>query len=416
MKPKTTPSRIHPSRHAKQLLDDPAFEKWLIDTRRWFHKRPEIGMAETKTTARILGHLQDMGIEAEGFGDMTGVVGFLECGGGSGPCIGFRADIDALPIDELNDARFKSVHAGCMHACGHDLHLTILLGLAKRLIETGLARKLKGAVKFMFQPAEENIGGAKPMIERGVLENPHVDCVLAAHVDPTLLAGKVGIQQTMGFAQSMPFALTITGAGGHGAYPHHTKDPVVAGAHFITALQSIVGRNLDPTDSAVISITSFQSGSNTTNIIPDTAVLKGTARVLTPEIGERVEERINALIKGLSLSFDVKMDLHFFEFTPPTINDASISDFMYKTAVDLLGRENVSHRRPEMGTEDFAYFTQARPSCMIRLGCGFPGSNEPLHSPRFFPDEKALTTGVTLFTEAAKRFLGSRRSPAKIAL
>jgi hippurate hydrolase len=214
----------------------------------------------------------------------------------------------------------------------------------------------------------------------------------------------------------MPFALTITGAGGHGAYPHHTKDPIVAGAHLITALQSIVGRNLDPIDSAVISITSFQSGSNTTNIIPDTAVLKGTARVLTPEIGKRIEERIKALIKGLSLSFAVKMDLHFYETTPPTINDASISDFMYTTAVDQLGRENVSYRRPEMGTEDFAYFTQARPSCMIRLGCGFPGSSEPLHSPRFFPDEKTLTMGVAIFAEATKRFLGSQLSPAKMAV
>jgi amidohydrolase len=254
MKPKPEKSRVHASGRAEQMLNEPAFEKWLVDTRRWFHKRPEIGMAETKTTARILELLQGMGIEAAGFGDMTGVVGLLNCGGGSGPCLGFRADIDALPIDELNDARYKSIHEGCMHACGHDFHLTILLGLAKHLIETGLAKQLKGAVKFMFQPAEENIGGAKPMIERGVLENPHVDCVLAAHVDPTLLAGKVGIQRTVGFAQSMPFSLTITGAGGHGAYPHHTKDPIVAGAHLITALQSIVGRNLAPTDSAVISI------------------------------------------------------------------------------------------------------------------------------------------------------------------
>jgi amidohydrolase len=416
MKPKPTQSRIHSSGHTKQLLDDPAFEKWLVDTRRWFHKRPEIGMAEKKTTARILELMQGMGVEAAGFSDMTGAVGTLNCGGGSGPCIGFRADIDALPITEVNNTHYKSIHEGCMHACGHDIHLTLLLGLAKYLTETGLAKQLKGIVKFFFQPAEENIGGAKPMIARGVLENPHVDCVLAAHVDPTLLAGKVGIQRTVGFAQSMPFALTITGAGGHGAYPHHTKDPIVAGAHLITALQSIVGHNLDPTDSAVISVTSFQSGSNTTNIIPDTAMLKGTARVLSPEIGERIEERIKALIQGLSLSFEVKIDLHFYETTPPTINDALISDFMSETAVDLLGRENVSHRRPEMGTEDFAYFTQARPSCMIRLGCGFPGRNEPLHSPRFIPDERALTTGVAIFAEAARCFLGSPLSPAKITV
>lgn len=392
------------------MFDSSDFEKWLIDTRRWFHKRPELGMVETKTTTRILEHLQNLGIDASGFDDMTGVVGLLECGGGPGPCLGFRADIDALPITEDNGTGYKSCHEGYMHACGHDMHLTILLGLAKHLLESGLANRLKGSIKFIFQPAEENIGGAKPMIERGVLENPHVDCVLASHVDPNLPAGNVGIQRTMGFAQSMPFSLTITGAGGHGAYPHQAKDPIVAGAHLVTALQSIVARNLDPIDSAVISVTSFQSGSNTTNVIPDTAVLKGSARVLTTETGKRVEERIKEMIKGLSIALGVKIDLKIFEITPPTINDAEVSDFMYKTAVDQLGKENVSYRPPEMGTEDFSYFTKNRPSCMIRLGCGFPGSNEPLHSPRFFPDEKALSTGVAIFVQATKQFLGSQQN------
>jgi amidohydrolase len=389
------------------MLNDEKFEKWLIDTRRWFHKRPEIGMLETKTTSRIVEYLRKIGLDASGFDDMTGAVGLLECDGGRTPCLGFRADIDALPIGELNDTPYNSRHEGCMHACGHDMHLTILLGLAKRLVDSGLAARLKGSVKFIFQPAEENIGGAKPLIQRGILENPYVDCVLAAHVDPELPTGKVGIQRTVCFAQSMPFSLTITGVGGHAAYPHHTKDPIVAGAHIITALQTIVGRNLDPLDSAVISITGFQSGGSAANIIPDTAVLKGTIRTLNPKIGKLVEKRIREVIRGITTALGVDVDLSFAQITPATINDPVVSEFMYATAADVLEKENVVYLPPQMGNEDFCYFTQLRPSCMIRLGCGFPGRNEPLHSPRFLPDENVLRIGVEIFAEATRRYFES---------
>lgn len=389
----------------KRQKSEDSFEEWLIKNRRWFHKRPEVGLKEIQTTNRVVELLQKFGLEVTTFNDITGAVGLLKCGGGPGPCLGYRADIDALPIKELVNTSYSSLNKGYMHACGHDIHLTILLGLIKYIIDSGLSKQLKGSIKFIFQPAEETVGGAKSLIERGVLENPSVDRILAAHVDPGLQTGQIGIQRTIGFAQSKAFTLTITGSGGHGAQPQYTKDPIVAGAYVVSTIQSILGRNLDPIDSAVISVTSFQSGGGGTNIIPDEANLKGIIRVLTPETGKLIETRLEDLAKGLSTAFEVNVNLRFKKPFPATVNDPVVSDFMYETGTDIFGKENVSYIPPQMVTEDFSYFAQKKPSCMVRLGCGFPGPNEPLHSPRFYPDEKVLDIGVSLFVEATKRYL-----------
>ena len=386
------------------LLMEKAFQDWLKSVRREFHAQPEVGYQEKWTTRRILELLGEIGIEAQGFDDVTGAVGLIRCADDNGPCIALRADIDALELEELNDVPYKSQNAGKMHACGHDAHTTIMLGVAKNLAESDFVEKYKGCVKFIFQPAEEGGAGADALIKRGAMENPRVDMILASHVQPEIPIGNIGIFHSQALASADIFNLTITGKGTHGAHPDMGNDPILAGAYFTTALHSVVSRNVDPVDAAVLSIGAFHAGT-VPNIIPETVKINGTIRALETEIRTLLHKRLHELVEGVSVTFNVKTDFNIQEGYPATDNDPRVSEFIFKTAADIFGANRVAYQRPVLGAEDFGYFSRMRPGAMVSIGCSNDSVNAPLHSPHFDMDEKALEIGVQLFSEAVKRYL-----------
>jgi amidohydrolase len=380
--------------------------QWLVEVRRRLHMHPEISHRETETTQTIISILKDLGVEATPLEDMTGAIGLVR-GTRDGPTIGLRADIDALPIEELNDVPYRSRNPGVMHACGHDAHTTIMLGVARRLVDAGLPEKMKGSVKFFFQPAEERGAGAKAMIARGVLENPRVDRIFAGHMAPTLPVGQVGVFRGLGYASADRFVLTITGKGAHSAYPEEGCDPVVAGAHFVTGAQSIVARNVKPTEAAVITVGTFKAG-DASNVIPETARLEGSIRTLNTEARNLVIARLKSMASALEQMFGVSSDFELQEGVPVLTNDIDAADALYAASEKVLGRDNVSYLPPIMGSEDFSYFTHERPAAIMRLGCSneAKGLTRSLHSPYFDIDEKILEIGSEIFFEAVCTALG----------
>jgi len=384
---------------------DDKFREWIIEVRRDFHMHPETAYQEVRTTESIKSILNELGIKNHGFEDITGVVGLIK-GNGSGKTLALRADIDALPIKEMNDVPYKSRNEGRMHACGHDAHTAIMLGVAKKLMESGLHEQIKGNVKFLFQPAEEGGGGGKKMIERGVLENPSVNWVIAGHMEPQLQVGNVGIHSDPGYASANKFRLVIRGKGGHGGRPHQAIDPIVAGAHFVTALQTVVGRNINPIEAAVITVGRFTAG-DSSNIIPEHAELEGTIRAFSNSVREHAQQRIRQITEGMEKTFQIKCDLEIFKGYPAFRNDKEVSAFLLGTASDIFGADNVHSLPPTTGAEDFAYFAQERPSAIIKMGCGneVKGLDHSLHSPFFDIDEEVLMLGVDLFVEVVKRYL-----------
>ncbi len=383
----------------------PEFREWLVELRREIHRRPELAFEERETTALVCRELKRIGARVETFPDITGAVGILE-GGADGPTIGLRADMDALPLQELNEVDHRSTRDGVMHACGHDAHTAIMLGVARRLVDSGLLPTLRGKVKFLFQPAEEGVAGAQAMIARGVLEDPHVERVIAGHVGPNLPAGMVGIAHGQAYASADRFEVIITGAGTHGARPDEGADPIVAGANFVTASQTIVSRNVKPTHAAVVTLGRFQAG-QASNIIPQTAVLEGTIRALSPEVRRKLIDRLQEIATGIGAAFQVDCKFVLRQGVPPLINDRQVARDMAAAAAAVVGADNVVEESPTMGAEDFGLFCSDRPGAMIRLGCGNrdKGIIHPLHSPRFDMDEKVLEVGVDVFVEAVRRFL-----------
>jgi amidohydrolase len=384
---------------------DSNFRQWLSETRRDFHMHPEISHQEKRTTNRIAEILKEFECEVQLFDDLTGAVGIIR-GAEDGSTIGLRADIDALPIQEFNDIPYKSLNPGAMHACGHDAHTTIMLGVAKNIIDSGLQAKLKGNVKFFFQPAEERVAGAKAMIKRGVLGNPRVDRVIAGHMAPDLQVGTVGVIRGLAYASADMFELKITGRGTHGARPEDGNDPIVAGAHFITTIQSIVSRNIKPTDPAVVTVGRFLSG-DVSNVIPESAHLQGSIRALSADVRQKTIERLKEIAAGLGTTFGVESQFILHEGVPPLENDIEVADFLYAVSKDILGEDNVSYMPPVMGSEDFSYFTEERPSAIMRLGCANREEDltRTLHSPYFDIDEEVLEISVSIFTEAVVRYL-----------
>jgi len=384
---------------------DKSFGQWLIAVRRQFHKYPEIMFQEHKTTRQIKTLLSEMGIEHYGYEDMTGVVGLIR-GGKPGKTIALRADIDALPIEEQTEVPFKSKNPGMMHACGHDAHTTIMLGVAKYLVESGRIKTLKGNIKFIFQPAEEGDGGADVMIKRGVLDDPHVDRILACHLQPNLSVKTAGVFHSQSHASTDPFHLIIKGKGGHGGRPHEAIDPIVAGSYFVSTLQTIVARNVDPLETGVVHVGKFAAG-EAGNVIPWQAELAGGIRALRPSVRKLLIKRLQDIVKGLEASFGVSCTLTVKEGYPPCINDSDVSKFLYEIGIQVLGVDNIKYLKPSTGAEDFAFFALARPSAMIMLGCRneAKGIIHPLHSDRFDLDERVLEIGVNIFAESVCRYL-----------
>jgi hippurate hydrolase len=379
------------------------FHQELIALRRDLHANPEIGFQEVRTSGIVAGALEALGVEVHRGVGKTGVVGVIRGQRhDSGLSIGLRADMDALPIKEEGDVSYCSTVPGLMHACGHDGHTTVLLGTAKYLMQN---RAFNGTAVLIFQPAEEGLGGAKAMVDDGLFERFPCDSIYALHNWPALPAGTIGINPGPMMAASDRWEVTVEGRGGHGAHPYQTIDPIVVAAHIVTALQTIVSRNVHPVESAVISLGHIQAGSPTApSVIPSRAHLVGTVRTFSDTVQKLVESRMRALIASVAEAFGATAELKYHRSYPATINSAQQANFLADVATDLFGAENVVRDLiPSMGSEDFSYMLQKRPGAYFRLGQGGAEQGRFLHNAKFDFNDEVIPVGSALFAALVER-------------
>jgi len=375
----------------------------LVELRRSLHRHPEPGFQEVWTGQTMAEKLKALGYEVKAGIAKTGVMGLLK-GGNPGKTLLLRSDIDALTIGEKNQIDYASEQPGVMHACGHDGHMAIALTVAKILSRH--QSELSGNIKFVFQPAEEGPGGAKPMIEEGVLDDPKPDLALGLHLWNVLPVGTVGIRPGPTFACLDAIDITIRGKGGHGAAPHQTVDSIVATAQVINALQTVVSREVDPIKPAVVTIGTIEGG-HAYNIIANEVKMKGTVRAFDLELRKTLPERIERIIKGATSAMRAEYDFEYRFGYPPLVNDEVVCNWMREIAAEVVGAENITVPDPTMGGEDMAYFLQEVPGCYLLLGSAneAKGLNKPHHNPEFNFDEAALPIGVEILAGAALRFL-----------
>jgi len=378
----------------------------LIELRRDLHAHPELGYAEHRTAEVIRAKLTEIGVEFRGgLAGGTGTLAFLP--GNGAETIALRADIDALPIEEESEAPWSSVHPGCMHACGHDGHTTILLGAASVLAQIAREAPLPNPVTFLFQPAEEGGAGGKRMVEEGCLTGEVIGTpvtrIYGLHGWPQMPLGTVGSRPGAMLAAADKFTVTLRGLGGHAAQPHMTRDPIVAGSAIVQTLQSITSRSVDPFDPVVVSVTQFHAGT-THNIIPERATISGTVRTLREETRRLVIERIQCIARSTASAFGCEADLDYHDGYPVTLNDPHVTRTFEQVARRTFGDARVLPvPAPSMGGEDFSYYGQHVPACFFLLGLQ-PDNQPPLpllHHPRFdFPDA-AIPTGIEAFVRLA---------------
>ena len=377
---------------------------WLIETRRTIHMNPELGFEEVETSKLVAGYLEKFGLQVKTGMAKTGVIGLLK-GEKPGKTVAIRADMDALPMEEANEIPYRSRVKGKMHACGHDAHVAILLGVAR--LFSSMRGRVRGNIKWIFQPAEEGGGGGRVLTEEGVLENPKVDAIFGAHLFPDLKIGRVGIHEKEGLAATDRFIIKMIGRGAHGAYPHLSRDPILAVGELIGQIHTIVSRSINPLDSAVITIGKV-SGGTAFNIIPDEAEILGTVRSLSQKVREELKSRMEEVTQGVAKSFG--MDYHFdFQWGyPALINDPEMSRLVAAACAKGIGKEKVEFIRPSMGGEDFAYYLEKVPGSFFRLGCRNEekGIVNPFHSSRFNIDEDVLPFGVEMFARIIDEYLG----------
>lgn len=396
----TSPSGVALSQIRPEIR---ALQSQLVQWRRQLHRYPELGFCEELTAGTIADCLSAWGIDCQTGIAKTGIVATV-AGCEPGPVLGIRADMDALPIQEENEVPYRSCHDGKMHACGHDGHVAVALGTARYLAEH--RDRFRGTVKFIFQPAEEGPGGAKPMVEAGVLRDPDVDAIVGLHLWNNLPLGVVGVRAGALMAAVECFRCTILGKGGHGAMPHQTTDSVLVAAQVVTALQAIVARNVNPLDAAVVTVGTLQAGT-ALNVIADTARMSGTVRYFNPELAGSIQQRIEATIAGICASHGASYDLEYWQLYPPTVNDPEMAALVRSVALEVV--ETPAGVAPEcqtMGGEDMSYFLQAVPGCYFFLGAANPdkGLAYPHHHPRFDFDETALGMGVEIFVRCVEKF------------
>lgn len=372
---------------AKQYVDE------FIAIRRHLHAHPELSFKEFETAAFIQQKLTEFGIAFE-IKAKTGVVAIIEGNNPSSRIIALRADMDALPIQEENEVEYKSVNAGVMHACGHDVHTTCLLGAAKILQQT--KNDWEGSVKLIFQLGEEkNPGGASLMIKEGVLENPKPDGIIALHVHPGLELGKLSFRKGRVMASADEIYITIKSKGGHAAAPHLTADTILIASQLIVSLQQIIARNNNPTSPSVLSICSFQGG-HTTNVIPSEVKLMGTFRAMDEawrfKAHELIKKQAIGLVESMGAEIDVLIDVGY----PTVDNDEQLTENAWLLADDFMGKENVLETELRMGAEDFGFYTKEIPGCFFRLGVRneAKGIIHNVHTPKFNVDEQAIETGM----------------------
>ena len=372
----------------------------LVNIRRHLHENPELGFEEVATAQYIADYLAGLGLEVTSQVAKTGVVALLR-GARPGKTVAIRADMDALPIQELNEVPYKSKHPGKMHACGHDAHVAAAIGAARILWE--LRDQINGNVKFIFQPAEEAPGGAEPMIAAGVLENPAVDAIIGGHVWGSLESGIIEVMSGPTMASSDIIRLKIIGKGGHAAQPHTTIDPIVIASEIVGALQKLVSRQTDPFESVVISICSFHAG-DVFNVIPHSAYMEGAVRTLNNELRQELPQKIEKIIRGITEPYGATYELDYYLGYPVTVNDPGVTETVRRAAISVLGGDKVRvAARASMGGEDYAYFLNKVPGTYIRIGTRNPekGICQEMHHPRFDIDEAVLELTPVVYAQAA---------------
>jgi len=375
---------------------------FIIPVRRRLHQIPEPAYTEEKTSSALAELLRAEGLDVRTGVARFGVAGVMDTGR-PGPTLMMRADMDALPIIEQTGLPFASTHAGAMHACGHDAHMAMVIGAAKVL--NRIKGRMQGAVKFIFQPAEEGPGGAKPMIEEGIMENPKVDYAVGCHLWPGSPEGTVGVKAGTIMAAMNRFDIRILGSQGHGAMPHLCVDALDVGVQVVNTLQRIVSRQMDPMKPCVVTIGAFHAG-EAFNIISGEAVLSGTARTFDLEVWDSWEERIKKIVQGVCDAMGARFELHFEFGYPPTINDVFMADLVRRCAEETVGAGNVFEPEPTMGGEDMSYYLQKAKGCFFFLGAGRPGG-APLHNAKFDFNEAVLLTGVETYCRIALKLLGA---------
>jgi amidohydrolase len=380
-----------------------AMREQLIAWRRHFHMYPELAFEEQRTAGIIAEHLERLGYRVRTGVAKTGVIGLLE-GMQPGPVVAFRFDMDALPVTEETDAEYASKVPGRMHACGHDGHMAMGMGLAELL--AARRDEIKGAVKLLFQPAEEGGNGAEAMVEAGALEDPRPDVFLATHLWLEKQVGTVHVSAGPVMSAAERWDCTIRGQGGHGAMPHRTVDPIVAAAQVITALQTVVSRNVAPLDTVAVSVGAIHGG-EAFNVIPSQVEMTGTIRTYEPSTREVVLQRVREVIEGVTTACGASAELKIISLTPALINDAKVTEVVRQAAEAVLGAENVGSGERTMGSEDAAFFMQEVPGCYFFLGARNEekGLTFPHHNARFDFDEEALVLGLAVLGKAAELYL-----------
>ena len=408
-------------------------DAWLRETRRLIHMNPELLCEEHETSKLVQQHLTELKVEHKsGVGgdgrtlyisqevlDKAGIKTFPATGGtgvlatikgtrgaGPGKTVLLRADMDALPMDEIADVPYKSRNPGKMHSCGHDVHTTVLLGVAEML--SSMTDTFDGTVKLMFQPGEEGGGGAAAMINDGILKDPDVDAAFALHVSVAYRAGQIAVSGGPRSAAADTFEIRVTGRGGHAASPHLAVDPTLVAAHIMIALQSLVSRETNPVDTAVVTVGKLIAGT-ATNIIPGTALLAGTVRTYNPAVRDKIERRMSELAAGIAQGFGAEAETVYVRGYPPLINDQAAADHVRAVCIELFSEDNVFDAPSGMAGEDMAFVAEKVPTCMFSLGVGNPekGFTYPVHNPRFDADEDAIAVGVKAMTGIALRYLNA---------
>jgi hippurate hydrolase len=378
-----------------------SFHSELTEIRRDIHAHPEIAFEEVRTSDLVAGRLESLGIEVHRGLGRTGVVGTLKAGQGN-RAIGLRADMDALPIHEHNTFAYKSQHEGKMHACGHDGHTTMLLGAAKYLAET---KNFDGTIHLIFQPAEENEGGADEMIKDGLFEKFPMELVFGMHNLPGLPVGRFAVRPGPIMAAYDQFDITVTGIGTHGALPYQGIDPIAVGAEIIGALQTIVSRSIDPFDKAVVSATQFHAG-DTWNVIPEVAVIRGTARSFRSEVQDIIEKNLRAISTGIAGAHGATAEVSYSRLYPATVNSEDEAKLAGDVAATIVGENHVDRAAmPLMGSEDFSFMLQKKPGCYLFIGNGDGEGSCMIHNPGYDFNDAILPLGASYWARLAETVL-----------